>query len=613
MTITEGTTTDYSTCSGGGGGGGRDTNCKEADNAGGDGVTRRQLLPQSPSSPSLSTTTATATATRSTTTTSPSSYSATATTTSTTKAKITTIIQIMFRTVPIFVWTGLRLMLFVVSLSPAFVRFAWYYFISSNRTSVRYNDQSCRQTLDIYHTLPSATSQRREGGVDDDSATSILATPAPTAAAVATNLSPVIVFYTGGGWIIGYKMWGALMARVLSRVTVTGSSSRNSSSSDGGRCGGGGGGVVVVMPDVRNYPWWGTVPDMVDDVDTSMQWVMDNIRLYGGDPTNVIVVGQSAGGHLALMSILNKIMSIRHQHEDQKSQIQQGQRQNPRYSIHHEDSSSTPFDSLLPPENDGHRRIGETGWKPSDLKGFIGVSSPCSLEGIQHVFQQMGLNENLVDRIFGHRTDDYDPLRILKNLVRQQQQQQYSQVVGTWSETEGRTLLGSHPLFDLKNELPPAIKFYHGTNDRTVPYEGSEQFYNELRLALRLGRKSCTNDTRGNNDDGHNCRLTSEEFDIPLHDNYPRESHDIQLVLYDGWSHTDLILEGPMDADHTFHYDLFCDVKRWTTETTSQQQEHQHEQEQEKQLVWPNDDDPVIRDRLCPHFLVVAGRFFMPF
>ena len=123
---------------------------------------------------------------------------------------------------------------------------------------------------------------------------------------------------------------------------------------------------------------------------------------------------------------------MRRQHEDQKSQPQQGRRQSPSYSIDREDnsssSSSTPFDSLLlPPENEGHRRrrTEKTGWKPSDLKGFIGVSSPCSLEGIRHVFEQMGLDENLVDRIFGgHRTEDYDPLRILKNLLQQQQQQQ---------------------------------------------------------------------------------------------------------------------------------------------------------------------------------------------
>mmetsp|Transcript_10968 Transcript_10968/g.26123 ORF Transcript_10968/g.26123 Transcript_10968/m.26123 type:complete len:308 (+) Transcript_10968:1-924(+) len=300
------------------------------------------------------------------------------------------------------------------------------------------------------------------------------------------------------------------------------------------------------------------------------------------------------------------------------------ERQNPNHHSTTDLEDSTLSDSLLsPPSHDDdddehaheheHRRI-ETEWKPSDLKGFISVSAPCSLGGIQHVFQQMGLDKTLVDRIFGHCTEDYDPLRILKNLIQQQHQHHETsctrgqQVVETHRETKASTLSGSPPVFDLKNEFPPAIKFYHGTNDRTVPYEGSQQFYDELRRALRLDGIGDSNETRGNSD-GHNWIIsTAEESDTPSnhHHHHHRESHDVQLVLYDGWSHTDPILEGPMDADHTFHYDLFCDVKRWTTSSsTATSQQHR--------ITWPNDDDPVIRDRLCPHFMVVAGRFFMPF
>jgi hypothetical protein len=43
--------------------------------------------------------------------------------------------------------------------------------------------------------------------------------------------APVIVFVSGGAWIIGYKLWSGLMARELSRA-----------------------GYVVIVPDYRNFP-----------------------------------------------------------------------------------------------------------------------------------------------------------------------------------------------------------------------------------------------------------------------------------------------------------------------------------------------------------------------
>ena len=42
---------------------------------------------------------------------------------------------------------------------------------------------------------------------------------------------PVVLYVTGGAWIIGYKAWGALLARALARA-----------------------GVITVSPDYRNWP-----------------------------------------------------------------------------------------------------------------------------------------------------------------------------------------------------------------------------------------------------------------------------------------------------------------------------------------------------------------------
>lgn len=93
----------------------------------------------------------------------------------------------------------------------------------------------------------------------------------------------MIVFVTGGMWIIGYKAWGALLALSLMKQ-----------------------GFIVASLDYRNFPQ-GTVGDMVQDVGVGIGWVVKRAAALGGDPTNVVVVGQSAGAHLAATAILRQV------------------------------------------------------------------------------------------------------------------------------------------------------------------------------------------------------------------------------------------------------------------------------------------------------------------
>eukprot|EP00899_Mesostigma_viride_P020491 jgi/Mesvir1/28443/Mv15867-RA.1 len=95
-------------------------------------------------------------------------------------------------------------------------------------------------------------------------------------------LIPVVVYVTGGAWIIGYKAWGALLGQRLARR-----------------------GVLAVCLDYRNFPQ-GVASDMVNDITQGIGWVLQNIRLYGGDPNRVLVVGQSAGAHLSACVLFNQ-------------------------------------------------------------------------------------------------------------------------------------------------------------------------------------------------------------------------------------------------------------------------------------------------------------------
>lgn len=50
----------------------------------------------------------------------------------------------------------------------------------------------------------------------------------------------------------------------------------------------------------------GTALDMVEDVNTGVAWALRKAERYGGDPERVWLVGQSAGGQLALLALLTQ-------------------------------------------------------------------------------------------------------------------------------------------------------------------------------------------------------------------------------------------------------------------------------------------------------------------
>jgi prenylcysteine alpha-carboxyl methylesterase len=410
------------------------------------------------------------------------------------------LMRLLCWTVPIFLWNGLRLFLFVVSLTPGFFCFAWFYFIAADRTSIPYGQESVRQTLDVYRPSvkharqgnycpnddnpqnPDENHQDQQSLLQPDTDVNSDNIPPPAAA-------PVLIFYTGGGWMIGYKMWGSLLARALTAA-----------------------GVMVVIPDMRNYPW-ATVPDMVQDVDKSLQWTIDHIQEYGGDPNKIVVVGQSAGGHVLCMAILEKL----------RGQVLQ------------KEVLQTSYSDLA--------------WLPTDLKGITTISSPFNLQAMSKSFEKKGLDDHLVNRIFGNEMDQYDPFLALQEL------QQSGNIA--LSETDDSKLLPT-PISSLQDLLPP-VRIYHGSADMTVPLESSRTFYQELQKSI------------------------------------PDENR-LSFVSYSGWSHTDPILEGPMDANQSLHQDLFNDLVGWTNSA----------------LVWPA-EDPIIKDRLCPQIMIQAARFFNPF
>lgn len=92
---------------------------------------------------------------------------------------------------------------------------------------------------------------------------------------------PVVIFVYGGGWSSGDKSSYGLLCSNIVKCTNT----------------------VAVCPNYSNYPK-GYVDDMVQDIVDCICWVIENIQVYGGDKDKIVLMGHSAGAHLAAMAIL---------------------------------------------------------------------------------------------------------------------------------------------------------------------------------------------------------------------------------------------------------------------------------------------------------------------
>jgi prenylcysteine alpha-carboxyl methylesterase len=154
--------------------------------------------------------------------------------------------------------------IYVILLLPGFLQMAWFY-VTTNRIAVQYKSDSCRNSLDVYPCTKAYQQYPNQHQAK----------------------SPVVLFLPGGAYMIGYKMWATLLAQALVPA-----------------------GILVIAADYRNYPF-GTVPAMVQDAEDVLQWTFEHCEEYGGDPNQIILVGQSAGAHLGMMAVLRRHWKIK--------------------------------------------------------------------------------------------------------------------------------------------------------------------------------------------------------------------------------------------------------------------------------------------------------------
>eukprot|EP00581_Thalassiosira_minuscula_P017607 CAMPEP_0183716140 /NCGR_PEP_ID=MMETSP0737-20130205/10145_1 /TAXON_ID=385413 /ORGANISM="Thalassiosira miniscula, Strain CCMP1093" /LENGTH=502 /DNA_ID=CAMNT_0025945357 /DNA_START=275 /DNA_END=1783 /DNA_ORIENTATION=+ len=361
----------------------------------------------------------------------------------------------LLRHIPTFAIRALRLLAFVVCLLPAFIVFVWHY-MTCDRIAVYYGGSRLysaeeknehdndKDSVSSGKTLVSTDGEK----VDDSNGASNgeksynrndpffsrhyldiygSKTPSPEQMNIdeAANKKPVVIFLTGGAWIIGYKMWGTLLARALAPF-----------------------GIICIVPDYRNFPRV-NIEGMVQDVDMSIQWVVDHVEEYGGDKDRVVLVGQSAGAHIGGVVVamkawdwLRKEMSARESTAD--------------FPIPHLKSTYTP----------------------RQICGFISTSSPDNLVTMRPVFHHHGLSASVQNSIFGGAPSDdrnctareeedvfekWSPYHlILKS------QMEYAKLLELDDGNRGDGI-------ELKDAFP-RFCVIHGTADKTVPLSEAKEF-----------------------------------------------------------------------------------------------------------------------------------------
>jgi Esterase/lipase len=100
----------------------------------------------------------------------------------------------------------------------------------------------------------------------------------------AANAKParVVVFFYGGAWRSGTRDYYRFLGQALTDA-----------------------GFVVVVPDYRLSPDV-RFPVFNQDGAAAVRWVRDTITTYGGDPDDIVLMGHSAGAHIAALLVTDK-------------------------------------------------------------------------------------------------------------------------------------------------------------------------------------------------------------------------------------------------------------------------------------------------------------------
>jgi acetyl esterase/lipase len=134
---------------------------------------------------------------------------------------------------------------------------------------------ACAAGFGAFRVLANKRDQRADGIPYGSDARQVLDVYGPDGDAGTQH--PVVVYLYGGGWQAGGRAQARPIAQTLAEH-----------------------GIVTIVPDYRVYPQT-TFPGFIEDAAAAVRWAHDHAHEYGGDPRNIILMGHSAGAHIAAM------------------------------------------------------------------------------------------------------------------------------------------------------------------------------------------------------------------------------------------------------------------------------------------------------------------------
>ncbi|KAG9069987.1 hypothetical protein KI688_009317 [Linnemannia hyalina] len=274
---------------------------------------------------------------------------------------------------------------------------------------------------------------------------------------------PVVVFIYGGAWSSGSKKIYTLLGAQLREM-----------------------GYVAVIPDYTTFPR-GLSKEMEEDIQMAIQWTQEHCEIYGGDPSQIYLMGHSAGAHLCSLTIIKDC--VRQWMNTTRQERQELIKESPVLAGLLQECASQEKMSLISDKGLG---------RPLPrLRGLILCSGVYDISAHLEHEKIRGVEEvSAMSRVMGNSLLSFgmnSPSMILQEIARTSPSLSSSTLPETSSTvfdaakvngTQEGSLQSDDHRSHFRSLLPEKILVVHGEDDRTVPASSSVLLHSALRSFL---------------------------------------------------------------------------------------------------------------------------------